>query len=142
MPELTLARYILEYSLMTYDVVSKSDSKIAAACLFMAMRMSNKVGWSRQLQYYTGNFRPAQIHGPNRIGPNPSNSPVLCIAGYKLDDFKDLFPLLNDPLHKRQCDANKAVRSKYAHKIFFEVSKIKLLTNAELLEGAGQIETF
>lgn len=50
--------------------------------------------------------------------------------------------MLNDPLHKRQSDANKAVRNKYAHKIFFEVSKIKLLTNVELLEGADQIETF
>lgn len=54
MPELTLARFILEFSLMSYEVVNKSDSKMAAACLFMALRMNNKAGWSKQLQYYTG----------------------------------------------------------------------------------------
>lgn len=54
MPELTLARYILEHSLMNYDVITLSDSKMASACLFMALRMNNKPGWNRTLEYYSG----------------------------------------------------------------------------------------
>lgn len=55
MPELTLARFVLEYSLMNYEMVPLSDSKIAAACLFIALRMNDKTGWNKQLQYYSGN---------------------------------------------------------------------------------------
>lgn len=54
MPELTLARFILEFSLMSYEMITLSDSKIAAACLFMALRMSNKPGWNKTLEYYSG----------------------------------------------------------------------------------------
>lgn len=55
MPELTLARFILEFSLMSYELVTLSDSKIAAASLFMALRMNNKTGWNKTLQYFSGN---------------------------------------------------------------------------------------
>lgn len=55
MPELTLARFILEFSLMSYELVTLSDSKIAAASLFMALRMNNKTGWNKSLQYFSGN---------------------------------------------------------------------------------------
>lgn len=54
MPELTLARFILEFSLMSYDLIQMSDSKVAAACLFMALRMSRKTGWNKTLEYYSG----------------------------------------------------------------------------------------
>lgn len=54
MPELTLARYILEFSLMNYDVITFSDSKMASACLFMALRMNNKPGWNNTLEYFSG----------------------------------------------------------------------------------------
>lgn len=56
MPELTLARFILEFSLMSYDLITLSDSKIAAASLFMALRMSNKTGWNKTLEYFSGNI--------------------------------------------------------------------------------------
>lgn len=62
-------------------------------------------------------------------------------SGYKLDDFKDIVPMLNDPLHKKQYDANKTIRAKYTHKLFYEVSKTPLLTNEQLFDGAEQIET-
>ena len=54
MPVLTLARYILEYSLMDYSIVSLSDSKLACAALFIAMRMNNMPGWNKTLEYYSG----------------------------------------------------------------------------------------
>lgn len=55
MPELTLARFILEFSLMNYDMVTMRDSKVAAASLFMALRMNHKTGWNKTLEYYSGN---------------------------------------------------------------------------------------
>lgn len=42
--------------------------------------------------------------------------------------------MLNSALHAKQRDANKTVRNKYAHKIFFEVSKTPLMTNAQLFD--------
>lgn len=56
MPELTLARFILEFSLMSYDLITLSDSKIAAASLFMALRMNNKTGWNKTLEHFSGKY--------------------------------------------------------------------------------------
>lgn len=39
---------------MSYDLIQMSDSKVAAACLFMALRMSRKTGWNKTLEYYSG----------------------------------------------------------------------------------------
>lgn len=61
-------------------------------------------------------------------------------TGYKVDDFKSIIPLLNGPLHTKQREANKTIRNKYMHKVFFEVSKIPLMTDAEVLEGYDQFE--
>lgn len=55
MPTLTLARYILEYSLMDYATISFSDSKMACAALMMALRMNGvKHPWTTTLEYYSG----------------------------------------------------------------------------------------
>lgn len=51
---LTLARYILEFSLMDYATVTRSESKLAAAALFMALRMSKHGEWDDTLRYYSG----------------------------------------------------------------------------------------
>lgn len=57
MDELTLARYILELSLMNYDLITERDSKMAAACIYMARRMYyNKIGWNATLTYYSGKY--------------------------------------------------------------------------------------
>lgn len=63
----------------------------------------------------------------------------LC-TGYKLNDFESIIPLLNAPLHQKQRDANKTIRNKYTHKVFFEVSKVPLMTNEQLLDSADVIE--
>lgn len=39
MSVLTLARFILEFSLMEYDVVTLRDAKLACAALYLALRM-------------------------------------------------------------------------------------------------------
>lgn len=54
---LTLARYILEFSLLDYDMIFESDSKLAAAALFIALRMNDLPGWSTTLEYYSGELR-------------------------------------------------------------------------------------
>lgn len=147
MPELTLARYILEFSLMSYDMITLSDSKVAAACLFMALRMSDKTGWNKQLQYYSGKLIQThhQIYfetkSPAQFFSKISYVFLIISIGFKVDDFRDIVSLLNDPLHRKQFDANKTVRTKYAHKVFFEVSKIPLMTNEQLLDGSELIET-
>ena len=51
---LTLARFILEYSLMDYTTIQLSDSRMAAAALFIALRMNNFDGWNDGLEYYSG----------------------------------------------------------------------------------------
>lgn len=56
MPILTLARYILEYSLLDYNTVMLSDSKLAAASLYLALQMKNVSGWTKTLEFYTGKY--------------------------------------------------------------------------------------
>ncbi|XP_014204001.1 G2/mitotic-specific cyclin-B3 [Copidosoma floridanum] len=99
MPTLTLARYILEYSLMDYATISCSDSKMAAAALFLALQMKDLGGWTPTLEYYTG---------------------------YKLADFSSIVLVLNEGLHRKHKEALSTVRNKYSHKIFFEVAKVPL----------------
>lgn len=89
MPTLTLARYILEYTLMDYTSISFSDSKMAAAALFLALQMKELGGWTPTLEYYTG---------------------------YKLSDFKDIVLALNEGLHRKHKEALSTVRNKYSHK--------------------------
>lgn len=55
MPILTLARFILEFSLMDYATVQLSDSKLACAALYIALRMNKLKGWNSTLEYYSGN---------------------------------------------------------------------------------------
>ncbi|CAH1389381.1 unnamed protein product [Nezara viridula] len=105
MPLLTLARFILEYSLMDYSTVTYSDSKMAAAALLLAIIMKQGGRWTPTLEYY---------------------------SGYKVDDFKDVVIALNGVLHKKQNDKIKTVRTKYSHKIFFEVAKIPLVDDLKL----------
>ncbi|RZF34796.1 hypothetical protein LSTR_LSTR007848 [Laodelphax striatellus] len=105
MPLLTLARYVLEYSLMDHTTVTMSDSKLAAASLHIARVMNNGDLWSPALEYY---------------------------SGYKLDDFKDIAFHLNDYLHKKPKEALKSIKSKYSQDIFFEVTKTPLVPNSKL----------
>jgi len=44
-PTLTLARYILETSLMDYSYISCHESMMAAACLLLAMNMNCDGQW-------------------------------------------------------------------------------------------------
>lgn len=63
MPILTLARYILEFSLMDYGTIFFSDSMMACAALFIARRMNNMIGWDSTLEFFSGKFLDFDISG-------------------------------------------------------------------------------
>ncbi|CAG9097726.1 unnamed protein product [Plutella xylostella] len=105
MPTLTLARFILELCLLEYGLVSLSDSKMAAAALYIALRMKALGNWTPTLEYYTG---------------------------YKLAEILPVALLQNAVLHKKPKSAISTVRNKYSHTIFFEVAKVPLVDDAFL----------
>ncbi|XP_076762999.1 cyclin B3 [Xylocopa sonorina] len=105
MPTLTLARYILEYSLMDYATIMFSDSKMAAAALLLALQMKDLGGWTPTLEYY---------------------------SGYKVDDIRDIVNILNQGLHRKHKEVLTTVRNKYSHKIFFEVAKLPLKDSLDI----------
>lgn len=51
---LTLARFILESSLMDYNFVTKRDSLKAAAALYLALKMFSKSVDAKEFLKYTG----------------------------------------------------------------------------------------
>ncbi|ETN68105.1 hypothetical protein AND_000053 [Anopheles darlingi] len=109
MPILTLARYILETSLMEYNTVLMLDSKLACAALFIALRMNNKPGWNPTLEFY---------------------------SGYKMADFKDVVISLNMCMMHPKTTLN-TVRQKYSHELFFGVAKCPVIPSLEkLFDGA------
>jgi len=96
MPVLTLARYILELSLMEYSLnVDCSESEVAAACLVLALKMKGMKGWGPSLSYYSG------------------------FAVTNLQPMVDrLLTMMKQPAKENL----KTVRSKYGHKVFHEVA--------------------
>ncbi|RVE49210.1 hypothetical protein evm_006102 [Chilo suppressalis] len=105
MPTLTLARFVLEQCLLEYTLVQHSDSKMAAAALYLALRMKSLGGWTATLRYYTG---------------------------YSLQDILPVVLEQNATLHKKPKSAISTVRNKYSHTIFFEVAKVPLLEDSAL----------
>lgn len=45
METLTMGRYILEMSLMEYEFIKHRESKMASACLLLAMKMKKSGEW-------------------------------------------------------------------------------------------------
>merc|ERR1719397_43626 len=100
MPVLTLARYILEMSLMEYKLnVDTSESKLAASCLILAMKMKGITGFTATMEYF---------------------------SGYKLSELEHIFSDLVSLLEKPPGANLKTIRSKYSHKVFHEVATIPL----------------
>jgi len=96
MPVLTLARYILELSLMEYSVnVDISESEVAAGCLVLAFKMKGIKGYGSTLNYY---------------------------SGFELKELDSMVQKLLTMLQKPAKDNLKTVRSKYSHRVFHEVA--------------------
>ncbi|XP_055682120.1 G2/mitotic-specific cyclin-B3 [Lutzomyia longipalpis] len=115
MPVLTLARYILELSLMDYDTIVLSDSKMAAAALYIALKMTGTRDWDETLEYY---------------------------SGYKARDFMRIAVILNNGLHKKFKEPLSTIRKKYSHKIFHEVSKKPLIKSIQLCGAHMTLKEF
>jgi len=105
MPLLTLARFILEYTLMDYSTVCFSDSKMGAAALYLAFKMKKEHEWDNTLIYF---------------------------SGYRVKDFIDVVYVLNNSLHQKPKQMLNTIRNKYSHKVFYEVAKIPLVSNQNL----------
>lgn len=100
MPVLTLARYILESSLLEYSLnVELSESKLAAACLILAFKIKSIEGWKETLEYY---------------------------SSLKVEEVEETVHTLFAMLQKPAKENLKTVRSKYSHKVFHEVASIPL----------------
>lgn len=101
---LTLGRYILEMSLMDYEFVKYRDSKLAAACLLLAFKMKKSGQWDNTMVHFTG-YQAEEL------------MPIVIELNNMLSNFnKNLM----------------TVRSKYSHKIFYEVAKTPPLDVVEL----------
>jgi len=104
METLTLARFILETSLMDYDLLDVKDSLMAASALMLAFQMQNTSEWSPTLQYY---------------------------SSFTKEDLRETTHRLLSMLVKLQAKNLKTIRNKYSHKVFYEVAKIPLPTKFE-----------
>lgn len=97
---LTLARFLLESSLLESRFITCRASHIAASCLYLALLMKDCNEWTPTLVHYTG---------------------------YKKDELRDCVLHLNEmnaaPPHKNLM----TIRNKYSHKVFHEVAKIPAL---------------
>lgn len=105
MEDLTLARYILELSLMDYELIDTSDSLLGAAALFLAKAIKEDATWSQTLSHY---------------------------SGYKIEDIRHLVYHLHNMLSQPPKDHLKTIRNKYSHKVFFEVAKITIPENLDI----------
>jgi len=99
METLTLARFLLETCLMDYDLIDARDSMIAGAVLMLALIMKGvEDPWNATLTYY---------------------------SGYTSTELKDLTTRVLAYVSTTQTHL-KTIRSKYSHKVFYEVAKIPL----------------
>lgn len=116
MPQLTLARYILELSLLEYSLVTVSDSKLAAAALLLSLKMQNLGGWTPTLEYYSGMCASYCVEHCFLFDFCQVLILDLSFTGYKLEEIHDICHQLNDMLHKKPKTAVQTVRNKYSHK--------------------------
>uniref|UniRef100_A0A7E4VJQ1 G2/mitotic-specific cyclin-B3 n=1 Tax=Panagrellus redivivus TaxID=6233 RepID=A0A7E4VJQ1_PANRE len=96
MHTLTLARYILESSLLFYEFVTVKDDILAAAALLLALRMKRR-DWDARLTKYTT---------------------------YTLEEVEPLSWMLNHMIYKRktQYAEFQTIHLKYSHNVFFHVA--------------------
>ncbi|NXN64048.1 CCNB3 protein, partial [Himantopus himantopus] len=94
-------------TLQEYDYARESPSKLAASCLLLALIMKNLGGWTPTLEYY---------------------------SGYHSQDLHPLVKRLNFLLTYQPHDKLKAVRTKYSHRVFFEVAKVTPMDMLKLEE--------
>jgi len=105
METLTLARFILETSLMEYDLLDVKDSLAAASALMLAFLLQNNTNeWTPTLEYY---------------------------SNFKKEDLRETTVRFHSMLNKMKNKNLKTIRNKYSHKVFYEVAKVALPAQLE-----------
>lgn len=95
---LTLARYILESSLLEYEMIDILESKIAAASLLLANKMLLlEMTWSEAAEFYTG---------------------------YKETELDSLVLRLNDLISRPPDRKISAIKRKYSSEVFMSVATV------------------
>ncbi|CAK8682742.1 unnamed protein product [Clavelina lepadiformis] len=113
MEVLTLARFVLELSLQCYNFVDRSASKMAAAALWLAIKMKNTPHqWDDTLLYYTS---------------------------HEEREIFDLAHELNNMVNKSKGKKLKTVWQKYSHSIFYEVAKTPTLSEDRIEDEKRRI---
>ncbi|GMR33642.1 hypothetical protein PMAYCL1PPCAC_03837, partial [Pristionchus mayeri] len=108
MNTLTLARYILETSLMYYEFVSASESKIAAGAFLLALKMNDQSAeWTPVMHKY---------------------------SGYKAEEVEPWMWELNHMMYIRNSGVGvngklNTAFQKYSHEVFFHAAAVPLLPN-------------
>ena len=112
---LTLARYILERSLMDYEMCQVRDSRLAAAALALARRMaSHAIPWDATLIHYSG-----------------YNEPEL------IDVVKHLNNMVSQPVSKNLA----TIHAKYSHSVFSSVAKTPALRPSQLQQYEEEMKS-
>ncbi|CAL8384063.1 unnamed protein product [Arctogadus glacialis] len=111
MDTLTLARYFCELSLQEMEFLPVRGSLLAAGCLLVALVTKDLGGWTPMLEYHSG-------YGLEEVAPvaRSLQAMLVCMPDSRL----------------------KAVRSKYAHKVFFEVASLPLVEFNVLEDALSQ----
>ncbi|XP_054608899.1 G2/mitotic-specific cyclin-B3 [Dunckerocampus dactyliophorus] len=108
MDTLTLARYFCERSLLEMELVVVRGSLLASSCLLLAMLTKDLGGWSPILQFHTG---------------------------YVLSDVAPVVRMVYAMMVQLPNDKLNAIRTKYSHKVFFQVASLPMV-DMEVLEKA------
>lgn len=97
MPVLTFARYILELSLMEYDLnVETSESMLATAVMYIALKIwGHEHKWEKTLEYF---------------------------SGYKLETVSDLVARVHQMLLSPSHESRHTIKTKYSHSVFHKVA--------------------
>ncbi|KAM8898170.1 G2/mitotic-specific cyclin-B3 [Spinachia spinachia] len=111
MDTLTLARFFCEMSLMEMELVTERGSLLASACLLLALVTRDLGGWSPILQFH---------------------------SGYQADELSPVVRKLHRMLSAPPDDKLRAIRSKYSHRVFFEVASLPLVSGDLLEEALSQ----
>jgi len=96
--ELTLARYILESSLLEYSFnVELSECVLAASALVLSFKIKGVTGYEKTLEYY---------------------------SGLSMDSLSHTITKLHTMIRKPEAEHVQTVRNKYSHPIFHEVALV------------------
>jgi len=146
MKSLTVARFYLELTLQEYQYVSESQSKLAAAALWIALSTLgydintrkkcttgvryNKKYWTDLLSYYTGFHEWEIVDLARRMADTAREVQAQC---------KDLDPEdIDDDVDDKTC---KIIFNKYVSSTFFEVAKLRIPEDTHISQHHRRCES-